>query len=157
MCSTCMDGTGPHKKMRASWCFQRFFLAWTGKKLVEVEGTRQITRLNSPHVSSSWSSWPLSLETPLAAGMTSMETHKDQGTFCKVLPPSTWRGLGRAQWALCSWCQHYPPFPRASLYRASLVGRNICLGTFAPLDLHPLWDFLKGNLGPLDITPLSPL
>lgn len=40
-----------------------------------VEGTGQIIILNSPHVTSSWSYF-LRLETPLAAGMTSVESHR---------------------------------------------------------------------------------
>lgn len=131
---------------------QRFSLASTGKKLVWVEGTRQIMRLNSPHVNSSWSSWPLK-----------------SGNASGCSDDLSWR-LTRRTKAPSARC--YRPVPGgvpAELSGLHAVGASITLLSLraslnrafvlAPL-LH--WtsipsEMLRGHVGPLDITPLSSL
>lgn len=138
----------PTRESKASWCFPEIL---SGEKSVWGwrDWTNQQIKLSTYHlimvIIASQSG-----NTPACRDDLSGESQDNWGTFCKVLPASTQRGLGRAQWASFS-----KSFYKGKYLGAFLVERNICLDSFTPSGLHPLWDFSGGNLGPLDITPLS--
>lgn len=132
------DGTSPHEKMRPhphppmlprDSLWPELVKSWSG-----VEGARQIIRLNSPHVTSSWSSQSLISKHPWLQRGTSVEIHRRT----EAPSASTQRLHSRAP----AW----PPFLRASLGRASLVERS----TLTPFLLWPPSPlrFLRRKPGP---------